>query len=79
MGINDLAELMGVSTRDAADFAAGVKLQMDRGMDLEAAIVAHRDSMTRAYEHMTRRCGNLAYGERMRGFVVDTFYAEAAR
>lgn len=74
MQVQQLAAQMGVSPSDAAAFVEGVRIQMRRGLGLTDAIKAHQQLITTAYEHMARRSGNEAYGERMRSFVVDTFY-----
>lgn len=76
--VQQLATDMGVSPADAAAFVEGVRVQMRRGLGLVDAIKAHLQFITAAYEHMARRAGNAQYSERMRGFVVDTFFPAAA-
>lgn len=74
MTVNRLAELMGVSPRECAEFCEGVKSQMARGLDMEAAIRAHVAVFQTMLDHVCKRQHDPAYADRMKAFVVDAFF-----
>lgn len=54
MQIKELAELMGVTERDASDFVEGLRIWTAKGYSLQEAIARHMDLMGRVLKASTR-------------------------